>query len=106
MEWWSDGSELDGWESGGMPGGLVCLAGDVAEFPDFSGGAERIEAWLVFGSRDGAVAAEAALARYLELVVAVLHDGGFPAEALPSFRVYFTSEQEIEERGGRFAFFR
>jgi hypothetical protein len=38
---WSDGSELDGFEIGGAPGGLVETGGDAAEFLEFGGGEEE-----------------------------------------------------------------
>ena len=79
---------------------------DVYVIPDFSGSPDRMEAWLIFARRDISAKAEADRVAYLERAVAALRDGGFPADALPSFRLYFTSEDDIEERGGRFAFFR
>lgn len=79
---------------------------DVEVIPNFSGDADRIEAWLIFDTRERAESAEASSTLLRSRALDVLRAAGFPSGALKSFRLSVTSVAEIEEGGGRFAFFR
>jgi hypothetical protein len=79
---------------------------DVEVKPNFSGDADRMEAWLIFEDKNHAIEALAMEADLRRRASEVLAEAGFPAVALNSFRLRFTSTPEIEERGGRLAFFR
>jgi hypothetical protein len=81
---------------------------DVEVVPALDGSPADMWAWLIFRTPDEAHAASApATAERLEACArALLAAAGFPAEALKSFRLAFTSQPEIDAAGGRFAFFR
>jgi hypothetical protein len=79
---------------------------DVEVIPNFSGHPERMEAWLIFGITEDSSWAEDNASAFRDRAISRLRDAGFPEAALPSFALRFTSVAEIEQRGGRFAFFR
>jgi hypothetical protein len=79
---------------------------DVEVMPHFDGRPEDMFAWLIFATREEAEAAKRATARLEARARALLAEGGFPAEALASFGLGYTSQPEIEAGGGRFYFFR
>lgn len=77
---------------------------DVEVIPSFDGSPKDMFAWLIFATGDEASrAGEKQMAgRLLERA----RENGFPADAVSSFSIYFTSIPEIEAGGGRFYFFR
>jgi hypothetical protein len=79
---------------------------DVEVIPHFDGRPEDMFAWLIFSNREEAEAAKLASAQLEVRARALLAEGGFPADALPSFGLGYTSEPEIEQGGGGFSFFR
>ncbi|MEU4476161.1 hypothetical protein [Micromonospora sp. NPDC023888] len=79
---------------------------DLEVIPSFDGSSEEMRAWLIFSMVEEAQAAREEAPALEERARAVLAKRGYPAEALPSFRLYFTSVPEIEAGGGRFYYFR
>jgi hypothetical protein len=79
---------------------------DVEVIPHFDGGPEDMFAWLIFSKREEAEAAKLASAQLELRARALLAEGGFPTDALPSFGLGYTSEPEIEQGGGSFSYFR
>ncbi|HEX5824898.1 MAG TPA: hypothetical protein VFY18_10615 [Candidatus Limnocylindrales bacterium] len=79
---------------------------DVEVIPNFGGDPDNIEAWLIFQVSSDASWAEAHESLFRGRALSLLTDAGFPGAALESFVLRFTSTTEIEEGGGRFAFFR
>lgn len=86
------------------PIGLV--PDDVEVIPTFSGEPDRMEAWLIYADRARASQAHRVVGALRERAAEVLAQAGFPGDALRSFRLNLTSIDDIEERGGRRAFFR
>ena len=79
---------------------------DVEVIPNFSGDPDRMEAWLIFENRGYATDAERLGGALRQRATEVLANAGYPHSALDSFRLRVTSTTDIEEKGGRFAFFR
>jgi hypothetical protein len=79
---------------------------DVEVIPNFSGAPDRMEAWLIFEDRERAADVERVADVVRQRATEVLAEAGFPTLALDSFRLGVTSTTDIEERGGRFFFFR
>jgi hypothetical protein len=76
---------------------------DVEIVPALDGSPADMRAWLIFRTPDEAHAASApSAAERLEAHArALLGGAGFPEDALPSFRLAFTSLPEIDAAGGR-----
>jgi hypothetical protein len=87
-------------------GALVAPPIDVEVVPNFGGTADRIQAWLIFSSRDEVRQAETIASAVRSHARKLLVDAGFPADAAATFVLSFVSTAEIDERGGRLAFFR
>jgi hypothetical protein len=79
---------------------------DVEVIPNFTGEADRIDVWLIYADRRTAGAAMAVADELTARAKDVLAQAGFPASGLETLGVVVTSMPDIEERGGRFAFFR
>jgi len=79
---------------------------DIEVIPNFSGDPDRMEAWLIFENRELAADAERVADALRQRATEVMAEAGFPATALESFRLRLTSTTDIDEKGGRFAFFR
>jgi hypothetical protein len=79
---------------------------DAEIIGDFDGSPERISAWLIFGTRHEAERARASHDALRARAREVLDRAGYPADAVKTVELLFTSEPEIEEGGGRFLFFR
>jgi hypothetical protein len=90
----------------GAFGDLISQPVDVEVIPNFDGGAERLQAWLIFASPDEALDANEKSGAVLSRATELLAGAGFPADELRSFVLRNTSTKEIEEGGGRFAYFR
>jgi hypothetical protein len=65
-----------------------------------------MEAWLIFENRERAADAERVADALRQRATDVLAEAGFPRTALDSFRLRVTSQTDIDEKGGRFAYFR
>jgi len=81
---------------------------DVEVLPALDGSPENMTAWLIFSGRAAArSAARPGNWRSLQVRAhSLLKARGFPAHALGSFTLRYTSWPEIERGGGRFHFFR
>ena len=79
---------------------------DREVIPPFDGSPEDMWVCLISSTAEEAQAAREEAPALEERARAVLATRGYPAEALPSFRLYFTSVPEIEAGGGRFYYFR
>ena len=90
----------------GAFGDLISQPVDVEVIPNFDGRAERLQAWLIFASPEEALDANEKSGAVLSRATDLLASAGFPPDALGSFVLRHTSTQEIEQGGGRFAYFR
>jgi hypothetical protein len=79
---------------------------DVELLGSLSGDPRGLFVWLIFPRQAEAAAAIVAAEKLTEVTRRLLNDGGYPADAVSTIRVGFTSEEEIERGGGRFLFFR
>jgi hypothetical protein len=79
---------------------------DVEVIPTFSDEPDNVEAWLIFEASEDAQSARDNPSAFEARANSLLIDAGYPAPALETFVLRFASVPEIEERGGRFAFFR
>ncbi|MFI6240033.1 hypothetical protein ACIBEF_09175 [Micromonospora sp. NPDC050795] len=79
---------------------------DLEVIPSFDGSSDEMCSWLIFSTVEEAQAAREEAPALEERARAVLAQRGYPTEALPSFRLSFTSVPEIEAGGGRFYYFR
>ena len=79
---------------------------DVELLGSLSGDPRGLFVWLIFPRQAEAAAAIVAAEKLTEVTRRLLNDGGYPADAVSTIRVGFTSEEEIEHGGGRFLFFR
>jgi hypothetical protein len=67
---------------------------------------DRMKACLIYQTRADADGARRQAEKYNERVRSILTEAGFDTINVRSLVVRFTFEPEIEERGGRFYFFR
>jgi hypothetical protein len=81
---------------------------DVEVIPPFDGSPEDMWVWLIFATPEmAASASEPDTSSILEeRARELLAAREYPADALPSLRLRYTSSPEIEAGGGRFYFFR
>jgi hypothetical protein len=79
---------------------------DAEIIPSFTGSPDGIACWLICEkARDVSVLRQRA-PHFRELFAATMKAKGFPDSAIESFQLDFTSEQDIKDGGGRFAYFR
>ncbi|MBI2812665.1 MAG: hypothetical protein HYX71_00070 [Opitutae bacterium] len=74
---------------------------------DFSGSPENMFVWFICRTRvDKNIFRDIALREATTALKKRMSEGGFPEEAVSSLKTDVTSEEDIEEGGGRFSFFR
>jgi hypothetical protein len=81
---------------------------DVEVIPPFDASPADMWIWLIFETPEMAASAGESYtsAMLAERAKEVLVNRGYPANALSSLRLRYTSVPEIEAGGGRFSFFR
>ncbi len=86
--------------------GLEVRPIDVEVIPNFSGEPDRIQVWLIFESREARGRANESTEQISQQVTEALVKAGFPSDSTRTLTVRLTSVPEIDDGGGRFAYFR
>lgn len=79
---------------------------DSEIIPDFSGSPDGLVLWLICDRKRDVGSLEAQAENFRALFAAAMRRHQFPQSAIDSLRLGFTSQEQITNRGGRFAYFR
>jgi hypothetical protein len=79
---------------------------DREVIPDFGGSPDRLTLWLICAKKSDVPALEREAANLRELLTEAMGHHGFPQSARDTLWLGFTSHEQIEQGGGRFAYFR
>lgn len=74
----------------------------------FSGEASDFDVWLIYLSKNDSIKARESgkFDKQIETLHNALANQGYPRDALATFSFHSVSQQEIDDAGGNFAFFR